>query len=147
MNEYERLLVLLAANKIRFVTVGGFACAFNGLIRATEDVDILIDDAPSNVHLLLKVLSTYGEGFAKELSEGDFTDEEGAIRIVERFPIDVFVRMSGLKYADFQNEIRHIRIEEHEVPFVSREALIRLKESSLRDIDKSDVIQLRQLSK
>ncbi len=146
MNEYERLLVLLAAIKIRFVTVGGFACAFNGLIRATEDVGILIEDAPSNVRLLLKVLSTYGDGFARELTEQDFTDEEGAIRIVEKFPIDVFVRMSGLKVADFENEIRHARIEEHDVPFMSREALIRLKENSLRDIDKADVFQLRQMN-
>jgi hypothetical protein len=40
-NPYERLLVDLAEAGVQFVTVGGIACAFNGYVRATEDVDIL----------------------------------------------------------------------------------------------------------
>ena len=44
MNEYEKLLVLLTKNEIRFIVVGGFACVFNGHVRPTEDVDIIVDD-------------------------------------------------------------------------------------------------------
>ena len=48
----------------------------------TEDVDVLIDSSHDNIIQLLATLANYGEGFARELSVDDFTDEEGAIRIV-----------------------------------------------------------------
>jgi len=44
MNPFEKLLVALAEAEVRFVTVGGMACAFNGYVRATQDVDILISN-------------------------------------------------------------------------------------------------------
>ena len=72
-------------------------------MRLTEDVDILIDDSVENIRRLLGTLADYGEGFARELSVEDFTDEEGAIRIVEeteQCQIDIFTRMSGRKYDD-----------------------------------------------
>jgi hypothetical protein len=145
MNEYEKLLALLAENKIEFVTVGGFACAFNGFTRATEDVDILLRKTDPNIQNFIRVLSSYESGFARELTVDDFVDEEGAIRIIEKFPLDVFVRMSGLTYENVHNDIRWARLGEAKVPYLSRERLIFLKEKSTREIDKLDVIQLKKL--
>lgn len=145
MNEYEKLLVLLATNKIEFVTVGGFACAFNGFTRATEDVDILIRRSEANVNALIQVLSTYESGFGRELTMADFTDEEGAVRIVEKFPLDVFVRMSGLTYEDVAADIRWASLDGVNIPYLGRERLIYLKEQSLREIDQLDVVQLKKL--
>ena len=145
MNEYEELLVLLARNDVRFITVGGFACAFNGYVRPTEDVDILVDNSPKNLSTLLHVLSNYNEGCAKELNVNDFTDEEGAFRIIEKFPIDIFVKMSGSYYKDFEKHIKYRSIENHSIPFLDRPQLIRLKENSLREQDKMDVLKLKSL--
>lgn len=145
MNEYEKLLALLAENKIEFVTVGGFACAFNGFTRATEDVDILLRKTDPNIQNFIRVLSSYESGFARELTVDDFVDEEGAIRIIEKFPLDVFVRMSGLTYENVHNDIRWARLGDARVPYLGRERLIFLKEKSTREIDKLDVIQLKKL--
>lgn len=145
MNEYEKLLALLAENKIEFVTVGGLACAFNGFTRATEDVDILLRKTDSNIQNFIRVLSSYESGFARELTVDDFVDEEGAIRIVEKFPLDVFVRMSGLTYENIRNDIRWASLDEVKVPYLGRERLIFLKEQSMREIDKLDVIQLKKI--
>ena len=90
---FEKLLVLLAKGGVRFILVGGVAVAIQGYVRLTEDVDLLIDDAAENLDLMLKILTGYGQGFARELSAVDFTDEEGAIRIVEeteQMQIDIF---------------------------------------------------------
>jgi hypothetical protein len=49
MNVYDELLVLLADQEIEFITVGGLACAFNGYVRTTDDVDILIHRDKDNI--------------------------------------------------------------------------------------------------
>ena len=80
---FEKLLVILAEGGVGFVIVGGVAVTLHGYVRLTEDVDILLESSPANIQRFLDSLADYGEGFARELSQEDFTDEEGAIRIVE----------------------------------------------------------------
>ncbi|MEK6231048.1 MAG: nucleotidyl transferase AbiEii/AbiGii toxin family protein, partial [Luteolibacter sp.] len=80
---FEKLLARLADHSVEFLLVGGVAVTLHGYARLTEDVDILIQNSSENINRLLGSLANYGEGFAKELSPEDFTDEEGAIRIVE----------------------------------------------------------------
>ncbi len=145
MNEFEKLLVLLVRSDVRFITVGGFACAFNGFVRGTEDLDLVIDASRENLARLLNALQGYGEGHARELKIEDFADEEGAIRLVEAFPLDMFVRISGLTYDDLKPDIRYADIDDARVPYLHRTRLIEIKAHSLREIDRLDVIQLRKL--
>ena len=53
-----------------------------------EDVDILIESSAENVTRLLDELRNSGEGHARHLSPADFSDSEGAVRIIEDFPLD-----------------------------------------------------------
>jgi len=76
-SRYARLLADLADAGVEYVTVGGVACALNGHVRATEDVDILLLRNDTNIRRLLTALLGFGEGFARELSVEDFSDEEG----------------------------------------------------------------------
>ena len=46
---YEKLLAKLARVDVKFIIVGGVAVALNGFVRATEDVDILIESSADNV--------------------------------------------------------------------------------------------------
>ena len=145
---FEKLLVLLAKSGVRFVLVGGVAVAFQGYVRLTEHVDILIDDAPENVDRILKVLAGYGEGFAGELSAADFTKQEGAIRIVEegeQMQIDIFTLMSGRHFADVVGEADQFRVGDQTVAVASKPSLIGWKERSPREKDRLDAIALRQL--
>jgi hypothetical protein len=142
-NPFEELLAALARASVRFVTVGGMACALNGHVRTTEDVDILVDAEPSNIQALLDVLKGFGEGHARELGLADFTDEEGAIRIVEDFPLDIFTRMGGRRYQDMSANIARREVAGVEVPFLDAEGLILIKQESLRERDRMDVAALR----
>ena len=54
---FEKLLVLLAKAGVEFIVVGGIAVSFQGYVRLTEDVDLLLDDSPANVHCLLETLA------------------------------------------------------------------------------------------
>ena len=145
---FEKLLVLLAEAGVDFVVVGGIAVSIQGYVRLTEDVDILIKDSPENIGRLLERLADYGEGFALELSVEDFTDEEGAIRIVEvteQCQIDIFTRMSGRKYADVMADADRFLLQGHGIAIASKASLIGWKSKSVREKDKFDAMALRQL--
>ena len=145
---FEKLLVRLADAGVQFVLVGGLAVALNGYVRLTEDVDILIEPSEPNVRRLLECLSDFGEGFARELNVADFPDEEGAVRIVEEVEqcqLDVFTRMTGLRFADLAVDAVRFSMGGREILHASKAALVRLKSGSVRDKDRLDVAALRRL--
>ena len=146
-SSFEKLLVLLVQSKVEFVTVGGIAVCLNGYVRLTEDVDILVGKAAGNIQKLINALSSYGEGYASELTQEDFEDEEGAIRVIEVIEscqIDIFVRMQGLYLEDFQEDIHFFQTSQGvKIPFLGSASLIRLKSTSLREKDRVDVSVLR----
>jgi hypothetical protein len=141
---FESVLADLSRAEVRYLVVGGVACALNGFVRTTEDVDILVDADPENIRRLLVALRRFGEGHAAELRVEDFPDEEGAVRLVEDFPIDIFTRMGGKRYEDM---LPHRRVLDREplIPFVDAEGLILLKAKSQRTQDRIDVEALRRL--
>ncbi len=146
---FEKLLVRLADADVKFVLVGGVAVTLHGYVRLTEDVDILVAMDSGNIDRLLCMLSTFGEGFAKELSLVDFTADAGAIRIVEeteQCQMDLFTQMSGLFFADLAKDAERFKIAGREILYASKAALIRLKESSVREKDRLDAMALRQLA-
>jgi hypothetical protein len=142
---FEGLLVDLARADVRYLVVGGIACILNGYMRTTEDVDLLIDSAPENVRKLIERLSTHGEGHGRELRPEDFADEEGAVRLVEDFDIDLFTRMGGRRYADLLPYRKVHRAAGADIPFIDARGLILLKEGSVRGRDKLDVEYLREM--
>lgn len=142
---YEKLLAKLARAEVKFIIVGGVAVALNGFVRTTEDVDILIESSRDNVARLLKALRDFGEGHAGELSAADFSDAEGAVRIIEDFPLDVFTVMRGKHYGDLIRATNSTRIGDHDVRYLNTEALIVLKGNSQRDQDRIDVSALRTI--
>ena len=145
---FEKLLVLLADAQVRFILVGGLAVSVQGYVRFTEDVDMLIDTEPANITRLLDTLAGYGEGFARELTAADFTDEEGAIRIVEeseQCQIDIFTRMSGQRYDDLARHADAFKVANREILCASKPSLIALKETSHREKDKIDAQALKEL--
>ncbi len=93
ISQYEKLLAALAASEVDFAVVGGLAVILNGYPRLTLDADILVNDAPENIQRLLHCLSQWGEGWARELKVEDFAPQEGSIRVMEEFDLDIFTRM------------------------------------------------------
>ena len=146
---FEKLLVRLAKAEIRFVLVGGIAVTLHGYVRLTEDVDILIENTQENIRAFLDVMAGYGKGFSRGLSEEDFTDEEGAIRIVEvteGSQIDVFTMMSGHSYDDFAENAEVFEPHGYKILYASKQDLISLKNKSLREKDRLDVMALKKLA-
>jgi len=69
--DFEEFIELLNKNKVRFVVVGGYAVAFHGNPRYTQDIDFLFDPTRKNAKNLLKALREFGFKSLK-LQEDDF---------------------------------------------------------------------------
>lgn len=142
---FGNLLVALAQAGVDFVAVGGVAISLNGFVRATEDVDILVHDSPENLRKMLDCLTRWGEGWARELKVEDFTFEQGSIRVMEDFDLDIFVRMKGRRLDDFRPNLRHFDSDGVRIPYLSPADLIFLKEGSWREKDQLDVAAMKEI--
>ena len=60
-SQFEKLLVDLVRGRVDFIVVGGIAVALNGIVRTTDDLDIIVDAAPPNIERLLQTLSRVGD--------------------------------------------------------------------------------------
>jgi hypothetical protein len=138
-------LAALAADRVDFAVVDGLAVIFNGYPRLTLDVDILVHVAPENLGKLLDCLAGWGEGWARELKPEDFVSQEGAIRVIEEFDLDIFTRMSGKSLEDFRPRLRYLETGGVRIPYLSPADLVFLKQDSWRDKDKLDVQAMREI--
>ena len=144
-SRFENLLVELARARVDFAAVGGVAVSLNGFVRATEDMDILASNSPENLRKLLDCLKNWGEGWARELKVEDFAPEEGSIRVMEDFDLDIFVRMRGKTLDDFRANLRYFEAGGLRIPYLSPADLIYLKQGSRREKDQLDVAALNEI--
>jgi Nucleotidyltransferase of unknown function (DUF6036) len=145
ISRFEKLLAALATNRVDFAVVGGLAVIFNGYPRLTLDADILVHDRPYNLRRLLDCLAGWGEGWARELKPEDFTAQEGSIRVMEEFDLDIFTRMGGKALDDFRPRLRYLETGSVRIPYLSPADLILLKQDSWREKDKLDVQAMREI--
>ncbi len=145
MKTFAELLVDLSHNEVKYILVGGLAVDLCGYSRVTHDVDIIIEHSKDNINLLISRLLNFGDGSAKELSYTDFDLEEGCIRIVEDFPLDIFTIMRSQTYQDLRRYVKFYEINEVKIPYLGAEGLIELKHNSYRAKDQLDVQTLKVL--
>ena len=138
--DVRRVAELLEAEHVEYALIGGYALALQGIVRLTEDVDILVEPTPENARRWVRALSQLPDGAAKELA-GDETlhAEPYAIRINDEFTVDVMNSASGLSWQDlapYRTRIEGINV-------VSLAGLLRMKEHG-RLKDQADAEAIRQ---
>ncbi len=143
--QFEKLLAEIARAGVDFAVVGGVAVSLNGFVRATDDVDIIVRELPENIGALLETLSRWGEGWARELKVEDFEAQEGSIRVMENFDLDIFTRMKGKSLEDFRPRLKYLETSEVKIPYLGAADLIYLKEGSWREKDQIDVAALKRI--
>jgi hypothetical protein len=134
---------LLNAAGVRYVVVGGFALALHGAVRATKDVDILIEPSLENARRALKGLEELTFGVARELDPADVITKP--ITIIGDDPrVDLLTLAWSVRYADAALHLERVEIEGVEIPFADIDTLIRSKQTG-RLQDKADVETLEEL--
>ncbi len=143
--QFEKLLVALVRAGVDFAVAGGVAVSLNGFVRATDDVDIIIRVSPENIQKLLQCLSLWGEGWSRELNSEDFVPQEGSIRVIEDFDLDIFTQMRGKSLEDFRPRLRYLDTGGVRIPYLAPVDLLFLKQGSWREKDQIDVAALRRM--
>jgi hypothetical protein len=143
--QFEKLLVALVRAGVDFAVVGGVAVSLNGFVRATDDVDIIVQASPENIGKLLACLTGWGEGWARELKVEDFVLQEGSIRVMEDFDLDIFTRMRSRTLENFRPGFRYLETGGVRIPYLASEDLIFLKQGSWREKDQIDVATLKRM--
>lgn len=134
---------LLNAAVVKYVVVGGWAVALHGVVRATSDIDILIEPTMDNAERALKALEGLAWGVSRERNPSEVV--ANPITIIGDDPrVDLLTLAWSVRYADAAPKAETVQIDGVEIPFADLDTLIRTKQTD-RFQDKADVESLEQV--
>jgi predicted nucleotidyltransferase len=131
-----------------YLVMGGIACILHGHVRATTDVDILIERTVENAARVLEALSQVGYGFAREWLPEEIIRKP--ITLIGDDPaVDIFTVAWSVKYADAVARSTTVEIEGVTIPLLGLEDLIATKRTGrpqdTADLEVlQDILRLRQ---
>jgi hypothetical protein len=138
--DVRRIAELLDAEHVEYALIGGYALALQGIVRLTEDVDVLVEPTVENARRWVAALSKLPDGAAKELAGDDTLHEDRyAIRINDEFTVDVMNSASGFTW----KELAPYRKRVDGIQVLSLEGLLKMKEHG-RLKDQADAEAIRR---
>lgn len=138
-----RVCDLLNREGARYVVVGGQAGILHGLVRTTEDVDLLIEESDENYARVIRALSNLADGAAAELTPDDLRDNV-VVKVADEVEVDISRRAWTVDYVEAARDALAVDIEGVRIPYASLPALIRSK-STYREQDRADLVRLEAL--
>jgi hypothetical protein len=159
--EIERLLTQLSDAGVRYLVVGGVAVVLHGYLRATADLDLVVDLDPQNLNVVVEVLEHLGfrprppvpiRSFA-DATERERWFEEKNLQVFSLwhpqkpgFELDLFVRPPF----DFSSALARASVAKlgsSTVYIASIDDLVNMKRVAGRPRDKEDIEALLALRK
>ena len=146
IESFIAVLKALHEHEVDYILIGGLAVIVQGVPRITEDLDIFVKRDPSNIDKLRKALRTvFNDDSINEIKHGELV-QYPVIRYgtPEDYYIDIMDRVGEMfKYDDLEFET----ITSYGIPIrvATKETLIKLKQGTLRQIDKADVLMLKEI--
>ncbi|MBN2352249.1 MAG: hypothetical protein JXD23_06720 [Spirochaetales bacterium] len=140
--DFKELLSIFNANDVHYLVVGGYAVAYFGYVRATNDLDIWIDNCASNVEKVIRCLVEFGFP-ERDLHAEAFTQKDNIIRMgVPPFRIEILTSVSGLTFAAVYPHRVIAKISDIEILFIDVKHLKINKKASGRHKDLDDLENL-----
>jgi len=161
ISQFEQVFGALQRAQVRFLVVGGVAAIAHGVVRYTNDLDLVLAFDEENLIRGVKALEEIGlkakipvtaEEFAKEENRRRWTREKNmlvfqlAFFTTDDLPVDIFIEPPF----DFDEE--YARAPKYElapdlfVPVVSADKLIEMKRKAGRPRDIDDIEKLVRLT-
>ena len=142
-NDLVKLCAALNAQNALYIVVGGMAIIQQGFLRATEDIDLLLENSRENQARVRKALEILPDQAVREMDETDL-DEYGVVRVADEIVVDLMLSACGIAYKDAaSDEIESVVLQGVPIPFASAKLLLRTKQT-YRDKDIPDRIFLEQ---
>lgn len=134
----DLLLICRSLNEhgAKYVVIGGFAVIEHGFTRATEDIDLLIEDSPANLDRVRAALQVLPDKAVREVTDHDL-HEYVVVRVADEVVVDLMLRAGGVSFAAAESGIEKRVIEGVPIPFASARLLWRTKQTH-REKDELD---------
>jgi len=140
-----KLLARFADEGVEYVLVGGQAVRLNGYVRATEDIDVLVQPTRDNGEKIIRAMDFLPS--SKDLDAGWFVPApDGSvenIRVADDLLVDLLFAANGETYKSVQPYIRQLVIEGTPVKVLNIDGLIKTK----TDFREKDVLDKRVLER
>jgi len=129
--ELEDLISLckaLNAEKVRYILIGGFAVILHGFVRATKDIDLLVDSSPENIRLLKRAMATLPDNAIGLISD-DEVQKYQLVRVADEIVVDLMQSACGIRYDEASDQIDMIMVEDVSIPVAGKTLLIATKQT------------------
>jgi hypothetical protein len=110
------------------MVIGGMAVIQLGLIRATEDIDLLIESSRENQERVAAALEILPDKAVRELLPDDL-DNYIVVRVADEIVVDLMLKACGVSYDEAASEIEMRQVDGVPIPFASAKLLLRLKQT------------------
>jgi hypothetical protein len=120
----------------RYVVIGGMAIIQAGFVRATEDIDLLVDISPENVERLRRALLTLPDQAVRDMADDDI-EKYAVVRVADEIVVDLMRKACGVEYDEASTMVDDVTIEGVKIPFANTELLWRTKQTG-REKDRLD---------
>ena len=140
--DFREFFQSLNEHNVRYLVIGGYAVAFHGHPRYTEDIDVWIEADKTNAEKLIDALRAFGFG-SLGLEAEDFLDPDDIIQL--GYPPNRIDLLTALKGVDFDTCYASrivVEIQDTSVNFIDLENLKKNKRATGRLQDLADLEQL-----
>jgi len=137
-------------NRVKYLTIGGFAVNIYGYGRNTGDIDIFIEDSVENRENLRLALKHSGIGDFKNMSIMQFIPGWTDIALNFNLRLDIMTSVKGLENKTFEQLLEKayiVEISDIPVYFIDYENLIITKKAANRPKDLLDIEELEKLNR
>jgi hypothetical protein len=136
-------------NKVRYLTIGGFAVNIYGYNRNTGDIDIYLDDTLENRINLRKALKSIDLGDFETIETMQFIPGWTDFTLSYGLRLDIMTAVKGLEDKSFDSLLKDatvLMIKETPVYFIDYDNLIIAKKATNRPKDILDIEELEKLN-
>jgi hypothetical protein len=129
----------------QYIVIGGMAIIQAGFLRATEDIDLLIEGTPENQRNVRTALEKLPDKAVTQMADDDLKNYV-VVRIADEIVVDLLTKAGEIDYHSAKGMIVLRTINGVEIPFASPELLYQMKQT-MREKDKQDLMFLHHLLK
>ena len=137
-------------NKVKYLTIGGFAVTIYGYSRNTGDIDIYIEDSIENRENLRAALNKAGIGDFENINTMQLIPGWTDITLNFDLRLDIMTSVKGLEDTTFEELLEKAYVTEiNDIPvyFLDYENLIKAKKATNRPKDILDIEELEKINK
>ena len=145
--DFNELLSILNAHKVRYLIVGGYAVSFHAQPRATKDLDLWVKPERANATALYRALAEFGAPL-DDLKPADFAEAGSFFRMGSPpLMVDILPEISGVDFDVAWARRVETAIDAESgvvVPVISVEDLLAAKLAAGHAQDIADVAAIRK---